>query len=347
VSNLQVEWSDAELLATDDVAEPLVADGVCCHGGYRSDGRYVSPRTRFRVPAIEAWQQSHVEQFGTEILDAPIDLWPEVFPSIAQTKYLLREGVTGPTIAALTRIGTVEGFGSMIRAVTVENLQSHFDESIAGTAIAHLQGGLFEAHARDEAGWEDEGGHKQMWFAARDIAFDRPATDDMTQTMLVRMGIAPTGGSPPVPERRFPDLALELEMMVRRMVGLLFIEVSAFHTFAWAEAVLADDEVVGGADAAAELVRCIRADETPHVDYLRTALTEMRDRTFVGTTGRKIAGATVIGALWDAALELSLGVNRQNFLRTAMAEVEDELATNPRRTTILDGFHELGTERVA
>ena len=102
MSNLQVEWSDAELLATDDVAEPLVADGVCCHGGYRSDGRYVSPRTRFRVPAIEAWQQSHVEQFGTEILDAPIDLWPEVFPSIAQTKYLLREGVTGPTIAHMT-----------------------------------------------------------------------------------------------------------------------------------------------------------------------------------------------------------------------------------------------------
>ena len=35
--------------------------------------------------------------------------------------------------------------------------------------------------------------------------------------------------------RRFPDLDLSLEMMLRRMVGLLFIEVSAFHTFAWAE----------------------------------------------------------------------------------------------------------------
>ena len=34
--------------------------------------------------------------------------------------------------------------------------------------------GLYEAHARDEAGFEDEGGHKQMWFAARDIAFENP-----------------------------------------------------------------------------------------------------------------------------------------------------------------------------
>ena len=64
---------------------------------------------------------------------------PRSFPNVAQTKFLLREGVPGPTISALTRIGTVEGFGSMIRAVSVENMQRHFAESIDGTAIAHLQ----------------------------------------------------------------------------------------------------------------------------------------------------------------------------------------------------------------
>ena len=208
--------SETELLAEHDVVEPLVAGGVRCHGGFDADGDYVSPRTKNRVPAIEAWQQSHREQFGTEILDAPLELWPEVFPNVAQSKYLLREGVREPTISALTRIGTVEGFGSMIRAVKVDDLQSHFDETIAGTAIAHLQGGLFEAHARDEAGWEDEGGHKQMWFAARDIAFEHPVTEDMTQTMLERMGIvaagrqaadagrgaAQRGGAAPVPRSR-------------------------------------------------------------------------------------------------------------------------------------------------
>jgi hypothetical protein len=353
VSNLQLRWSEGELLASDDVAEPLVAGGVRCHGGFDADGGYVSPRTKYRVPATKAWQQSHREQFGTDILDAPLELWPEVFPNVAQTKYLLRAGVAAPTISALTRIGTVEGFGSMIRTVAVDNMQQHFVESIDGTAIAHLQSGLFEAHARDEAGWDEEAGHKQMWFAARNIAFESPVTQDMTQTMLVRMGIVPADGKPPTPEeirrnaeavRRFPDLDLSLEMMLRRMVGLLFIEVSAFHTFAWAQEVLADTELVAGDGRAADLVGYISADETPHVDYLRTALTEMRDRNFVGESGARVAGAEVIATLWDTALELSLGPNRENFVRTATAEIEHTLAGNPRRAGILEGFRALGPE---
>ena len=353
---IPLTWTESQLLAEHEIAEPLIAGGVRCHGGFAADGSYVSPRTKNRVPAIAAWQQSHRDTFGTEILDAPIELWPEVFPTVAQTKYLLREGVPEPTIAALTRIGTVEGFGSLIRAVQVDRLQSHFDESISGTALEHLQGGLFEAHARDEAGWEDEGGHKQMWFAARDIAFEEPVTEDMTQTMLVRMGIAAPNGKAPTPSeaqaaamalRRFPDLDLALEMMLRRMVGLLFIEVSAFHTFAWAEAVLSDTDLVAGDGSAADLVGYVRADETPHVEYLRTALTEMRDRTFVGESGRRIAGTEVVGALWDAALEQSLGVNRDNFVRTALGEVEHALEGNPRRGQILEGFHALGPVAVS
>jgi hypothetical protein len=355
VNNLQLTWSEPELLANEVVAEPLVAGGVRCHGGFADDGRYVSPRTKNRVPATKAWQQSHREQFGTEILDAPIELWPEVFPNVAQTKFLLREGVPGPTISALTRIGTVEGFGSMIRAVSVDDMQSNFAESIDGTAVAHLQRGLFEAHARDEAGWEKEAGHRQMWFAARDIAFENPVTDDMTQTMLVRMGIVPADGKPPTPEeirrnaealRRFPDLDLSLEMMVRRMVGLLFIEVSAFHTFAWAEEVLADVELTAGDAAAADLVAFVRADETPHVDYLRTALTEMRDRTFVGESGATVPGAAVIGTLWDTALEQSLGANRDAFVRQALGEVEHALSSHRRRDDILEEFLALGSETV-
>src|SRR3712207_7396691 len=41
--------------------------------------------------------------FGTEILDAPIDLWPETFPNVAQAKFLLAEGVREPVITTLTR----------------------------------------------------------------------------------------------------------------------------------------------------------------------------------------------------------------------------------------------------
>ncbi|HEV7523584.1 MAG TPA: hypothetical protein VGP92_01380, partial [Acidimicrobiia bacterium] len=163
-------------------------------------------------------------------------------------------------------------------------------------------------------------------------------------------------GKAPTPEevrrnaeamRRFPDIDLSLEMMVRRMVGLLFIEVSAFHTFAWAEEVLADTALVAGDGRAADLVAYVRADETPHVDYLRTALTEMRDRTFVGESGTKIPGADVIGTLWDTALELSLGANREGFVRQARGEVEHALASHPRRDAILEEFSSLGAEPAA
>jgi hypothetical protein len=354
VSNLVLSWSEAELLETDDIAEPLVAKGVRCHGGYTCDGRYVSPRTKNRVPAIAAWQQSHREQFGSEILASPIADWPDVYPNVAQSKYLLREGVPQPTITTLTRVGTVEGFGSVIRQVNVGDMQQYFDDSIAGTALAHLQSGLFEAHARDEAGFEDVGGHKQMWFAARDIAFEEPPTEDMTQAMLVRMGVVSADGKPPTPEqqranqeamRRFPELALPFEMMVWRMTNLLFIEVSAFHTFSWAETVLSDDALVAGEGAAAELVRCIRADETPHVDYLRTALTEVRDRTLVGESGTRIDGSEVIETIWARLLDQAQA-NHENFVKTATAEVEYALQSNPRREEILEGFHTLSTERM-
>jgi hypothetical protein len=341
-----LHYREDELLADHDIAEPLFAGGVRCHGGFTADGTYVPPRTKHRVPATKAWQAAHRAEFGTEILDAPIELWPEPYPNVAQAKSLLRQGVREPIVTSLTRVGTVEGFGGLIRNVGAGEMQRFFDESIDGTCTQHLQRGLFEAQARDEAGWRDEAGHKQMWFAARDIAFDAPPTDDETARMMERMGISsPGAGAPPAVAPMFPDLDFTLEMMLRRMISLLFIEVSAFHTFAWAEAVLSDRDLVAGDGEAAALVSYVRADETPHVDYLRTALTEMRDRTFVTDSGRKLAGTEVIGTMWDRLLDDSLHARRQQFLRTSLAEVEYALQGNRRRDDILEEFHAAGSIR--
>ena len=167
MSNLQTQWSEAELLATETVVEPLVVEGIRCHGGFDAAGNYVSPRTKYRVPATAAWQQAHREAFGTEIIDAPLATWPASYPDVAQAKYLLSEGVRGPIVTTLTRIGTVEGFGAMIRGLGPGDIQRFFVESIDGTCLAHLQRGLFEAQARDEAGWGGVAGHRDMWFAAR------------------------------------------------------------------------------------------------------------------------------------------------------------------------------------
>jgi hypothetical protein len=315
----------------------------------------VSPRTRFRGPAIEAWEAQRAQQFGTAPLDAPLETWPEHFPTVEQSRLLLRNGVREPVITELTRIGTVEGFGSMMRYLPLPDVGAVFVEDVRGTATDHIRKGLFEAHARDEAGWEDEAGHDSMWFAARDIAFEHPTTEDQRELMLGRMGITPpgSGGSnlatiyeQAKANRVLPaDLQFKLEMMLNRMISLLFIEISAFHAFAWAEDLLADDELVAGEGEAARLVSYIRADETPHVGYLTVALSEMRDRTWQGTTGARYEGTEMISTLWDKALEDSRRLRRGQFLRAMVGELERSIATHPDGDDLLEEFWSLGTLR--
>ena len=109
--------------------------------------------------------------------------------------------------------------------------------------------------------------------------------------------------------------------MVSLMIRVLFIELSAFHTFAWAEMLLSDRELVSGDGEAARLVSYIRADETPHVDYLRTALTELRDRTWLGESGCRYDGAVLLDLLWSPLLEHSLTTGRADASAAALGEV--------------------------
>lgn len=342
---MQLTYDEAELLASHDYEAPLIAGGVRCHGGFDADGAYVSPRTRHRSPAIANWQASHRATFGTELMDMPLDTWPGHYPNVAQARFLIESGVPEPIIATLTRIGTVEGFGGMIRLSPVPDRRRTFVEDTDGTALAHLTTGLFEAHARDEAGFEPddggeaEGGHKQMWFAARDVAFGDPPTEDETQLMLQRMGIGQMAQAGP--NRLWPDdVSVDLEMLVERMTRLLLIEISAFHTFAWAEELLDDHDLVAGDGEAARLVSYIRADETPHVEYLKTVLTEMRDRTIVGER-KQYAGADLVGATWDRALAQSLGERRQATIDIIRDEVAHAVAHRPDAKDLLARFDEL------
>ncbi|MGH9170533.1 MAG: hypothetical protein ACRD0Z_06635 [Acidimicrobiales bacterium] len=338
----QLEFSEAELLAGPSVVEPLIAGGVRCHGGFDGGGRYVSPRTKFRTQAIAAWGRENCELFSTELIDVPLERWARSSPSSEQARFLIGAGVPEPLMATLTRIGTIEGYGANIRLLKPKGLQRHFVEDVRGTAIDHLGGGLFEAHGRDEAGWEEEAGHKDMWFAARDIAFERSCEDLDISAMLERMGF---GRRKPAAEaeRLLPDaIAAELEMMVSLMIRVLFIEISAFHTFAWAEDWMSDTDLVGGEGEAARLVSFIRADETPHVGYLRTALSEMRDRTWLGADGSTYAGTEMIERIWDPLLRQSLGPARQEGSRAALGEVEFWCGKHTSGADILAEYQSLG-----
>jgi hypothetical protein len=348
----QTEFSSDELLLSHDYAEPLVANGVRCHGGFDADGRYRSPRTRFRGPAIEAWEQQRRDQFGIDILDIPLESWPESFPNVEQSKFLIRKGVTEPTISTLTRIGTVEGFGGMLRLIPIPDFQKLFVEDVSGTAVDHIARGLFEAHARDEAGHEDEAGHNTMWFIARDLAFENPVTEDQTAVMLQRMGISAPGSSTGSNrninelERTLPDdIDPYLEFLIARMIGLLFIEISAFHGFRWAEAVLSDTNLVAGDGEPARLVSYIRADETPHVSYLRTALSEMRDRTWKGASGATYDGTEMMQLAWDLAVSESTIMRRDEGLKLAMREIEHALQGRTDASDVLDEMLSLGDVR--
>jgi hypothetical protein len=351
----QLTYSDHELLASHEFAEPLIAGGVRCHGGFDDSGSYVSPRTLHRGPAIEAWQERHRNDFGTEILDIALEEFPAHFPNVDQAALLIKSGSPEPVISTLTRIGTVEGFGSMLRYSIVPDLQRFFEEDLSGTATQHLDRGLIEAHARDEAGHEDEAGHNRMWFAARDIAFENPVTEDQTALMLERMGISAPGSTPPDPEKireaaralRFlpDDIDLDLEGLLARMIRLLLIEISAFHAFRWAEAVLDDRSLVAGDGDAARIVSYIRSDETPHVRYLETVLTEMRDRTFVGDTGARHSGEQIIGSMWERALAESQGPGRNEFLNMIYGEVVHALEPRANGADLIQEFNRLGDVR--
>ncbi len=330
-------YTSEELLESDVCEAPLVAGGVRCHGGFGADGAYRSPRTRHRAPAIRAWQ-ARLAREGAPLVEIPRELMPPQFPNLAQSKLLVREGVREPIVRALTIISIVEGFGAIIRDVEVPDLYALVAEPIAGTALAHLSGALFEAHARDESGYRDEGGHKQMWEAARDLAFERPRIPgDVLMRMLGR------GRRDGKRERAFPQIDEKLEALLATMAQVLVVEVFAMGTFAWGEALLSDPELSAAPQQAADLVRFIRSDESPHVEYLRTALSELRARRLRTQDGGQIAGRSVVDGILHRVLRAVASERPQEQREDVRHNLVAALRAAGRPDSLLEAFEALAT----
>jgi hypothetical protein len=330
-------WSREALLESGSYAEPLVANGVRCHGGFDADGGYRSPRTLHRAPAISAWQ-ARLAREGIPLLDLDRRLMPPQYPNVAQAKLLLGHGVRDPVVRALTIISIVEGFGAIIRDVAVPDLRALLVEPVEGTALDHLAAGLFEAHARDESGWRDEGGHKQMWEAARDLAFERPKLPgDVLMRMMGRGGRGERG------DRLLPELDATAERLIVMMSRVLVVEIFAEGTFQWGIELLSDPELSAEPERAGALVRYVRADESPHVEYLRTALSELRGRTLRTVDGRTLPGCTAVDRVLHAMLR-SLVRSRPDEqradVRTNLTE-DMKVAANP--AALLEAFDALDT----
>jgi hypothetical protein len=320
-SDLRLVYSREELLADREVAEPLIANGVRCHGGFDADGAYRSPRTRHRSPAIAAWQD-RLRRDGEELLEIPRALMPPQYPNVEQARLLLRSGVRDPVVRTLTIISIVEGFGAIIRDVAVPDLDALFVEPLEGTALAHLRGGLFEAHARDESGYREEGGHKQMWEAARDLALESPK---IPPDVLMRM-MSRGGGRARRGERAFPELDAQLERMLSTMAQVLVVEVFAEGTFDWGQRLLSDGQVSADPEGAGSMVSYIRSDESPHVEYLRTALSEVRARRIRAEDGSLRDGRDVV----DRILHRILHNVSRNRPREQREDIRESLLASMR-----------------
>jgi len=322
---MRYAYSREEILADHPYERPLVLDGVPCHGGF-IQGRYVSPRTLWRAPAIEIWQ-ARLPAGEVDAILAPIGAAiPPHFPSAAQTRLLVRHGVTVPLVRLLSLIAIVEGFGGdVLRLVALPPLGERVRDPIDGTALAHL-GVLFEAHARDEAG------HRRMWELARDIALDKPA---------VPKDLAPNV-APPATPRLFPEIAADLEALVLRMLGVLVIEVFAVGAFRWAKEVLGDPTLFRRHDEARTLIGYIQQDEAPHVGYLATALAELRCRRLAGASGGTVAGADVIDRARDLIVGFQAGPRHRANVEFRTQVVERCVADHPRREELLAEFRALG-----
>src|SRR3954471_16089971 len=103
MGDAQTTFSADELLSDHDTVTPLFAGGVQCHGGFDEDGQYVSPRTKFRVPGIEAWQAQHTELFGTEMLAIPLETWPAHMPRHQRTVTVVGRVAKPRTLTLCTR----------------------------------------------------------------------------------------------------------------------------------------------------------------------------------------------------------------------------------------------------
>lgn len=301
MASRQLTFSSAELLAEDDYAAPHEACGRRLHGGFDADGRYLSPRTKGRRRAIDNWTAALRERGGDLLpADASLLAGPRL-PNVAQQRLLIENGVTRPFWNGLTITGKIEGRGRMLAQMPWPDLSGLIVEDIGGMALGHLTGGLLVAHGLDEGGQPEHGigGHDQMWFLARDLAFGPDAHEDVEPPGAI--------GRPEADSRRMPAIPQPFEQAFGFLMNLLMIEFRAEIGFAAAEQTFRTPHLFAsrraGADEAAVLVDRIRADERIHVESLRLYLGELRTLTVRTEDGGTMSGADLVDPFWASLVQ--------------------------------------------
>ena len=320
----KLRYSRDELLSSHPYARAHEEAGYKLHGGFDAEGRYVSPRTLERWPAVRAWNAA-LEARGGELIDASGKLLErDGYPSFAQQKLLLQSGFGQTLWNSLTVTGIIEKRGQALCQLVAPDLSAIIVEDIADTACGHLNDGLLYAHGMDEGGDPEHpeagGAHDAMWFAARDLVFGKDAYP---------MPQVPDNISRPVEDRELPQLPPQYEPLIKMLTNVLMIEIRAEAFFALCCRIFRDPELFqdrrAEAEQAARLVERIRTDEAIHVGYLQTVISELRAFTLKTVDGGQVKGAEIIDPLWAKMVEWHGSTERELARDRTRATIETQV----------------------
>ena len=312
-------YTAEEILADHPYASPHEEAGYRLHGGFDAGGKYISPRTLHRWPAIRAWSDALKARGGTLIDSSQQLMVRGNFPTATQQKFLLNLGLGQTLWVSLTVTGFIEARGKRLAEATAPEFQDIVVEDISETATGHLNKGLLRAHGLDEGGNPDagEGGHDAMWFAVRDMLFGKDAYP---------IPNIPESLARPEIGRLMPQIPKEHEEWILLLMNVLMIEVRAENFFSFCTRVMRDPENFRDrreqAMHAAEIVDRIREDEASHVGYLTAVISELRSVTFKTADGGTMAGKDFIDPVWNGMVQWHTVANA-DFDR---AETRDEIA---------------------
>jgi hypothetical protein len=339
----QLLYSKADLLAEHEYARPQIEAGYRLHGGFDAEGRYLSPRTLKRWPAVKTWQAA-LERRGWPLIDASIRLLQRgSYPNFEQQKFLLGLGLGRTLWNSLTVTGIVEARGRFLAEFDPPNFALILEDDIAETAVGHLGKGLLEAHGFDEGGRPEkgEGGHDAMWFAVRDLLFGKDAYP---------LPVPPESLARPELGRLMPQIPLPHEQLILMLMNVLMIEIRAERFFSFCTQVMRAPELFPNrraeAERAAILVERIRQDEAIHVAYLQTAVSELRSFTFRTADGARISGKSFIDPIWEGMVHWHAVTTIDHARAQTRAAVAEQLSAGPEGARQLAAFDAL-EERAA
>lgn len=335
----RLSYTAEELLRSHDYARAHTAAGQRLHGGFDAEGRYLPPRTLFRVPALAAWSE-RLRARGGDLLAADATLLAGIrYPSEAQQKLLIREGLGQTFWNTLTITGRIEARGRLLAEMTFPELQPVLVEDVSEMALGHLNRGLLRAHGLDEGGEPERGigGHDVMWFALRDLAFGSVTWPEPE----VPANIARAEPAAP----RVPQIPLAIERTIYFLLNLLLIEFRAERGFSLTERVLRDPDLFPGrraeAEEAAVLVERIRTDEEVHVTSLRLYLGELRSLRFRTREGGTLSGAEVVDPLWEEIVHWATAEQPKLAAEQQRALLTRRILAHPDGRRILAAFDAL------